>query len=355
MTGGRLTRSTNDYTIAYARARRDLGCRYTIGFYDRHPELDKKHVVRVESRRPGVHLIYAARYTFQSKEERRQLAIEAAYLVPAQFEGGGLRAHVFPQEPRDAKRWNAILAVEFPVDLGGAAVPSKREFGVVLRRGPDVEHAFSRAITLDGAAADGNASPRVTFVEPVVLRPGTYALTAVLVDPGGERPFGRAVDLTVPPIPKREAILAGPTLGRRRGNDVVVYGDGGEKGPEGDRVGGRDSFRPLFIDEVDRGEPLTALTSVCVLDPRKKDGPWSLARRLETADGAPAGALADLAIAPSPNAPVQCERSLDEIPVPRLKPGRYTFRAVVTRVGENLKRVEAAVPFVVEASESPAK
>jgi VWFA-related protein len=44
MTGGRLTRNTNDLTIGYARARRDLGCRYTVGFYDitRRPTSDTR-------------------------------------------------------------------------------------------------------------------------------------------------------------------------------------------------------------------------------------------------------------------------------------------------------------------------
>ena len=32
-TGGRLTRATNDFSLGFARAQRDLGCRYTIGFY----------------------------------------------------------------------------------------------------------------------------------------------------------------------------------------------------------------------------------------------------------------------------------------------------------------------------------
>ncbi len=356
MTGGRLTSDTNDYTIGYARARRDLGCRYTLGFYDHHPEADKRHQVGVDSRRNGVHLNYAARYTFPSEKERRSRAIEAAFLVPQQFDGGGLRAHVFPLQPQDAKRWNSLLVVNFPAVLPRSASESTWEFGVVLRRGPDVAHSFNRSISVKRHVGDtSNDAPRVTFVEPVTLPPGNYALTAVLVSPEGSTPFGRVSDLTVPPLPKREAILTGPILGRRRGDDVVVYGGGDAKGAAGDRLGARDAFRPLLIDEVDRNEPLAALTHICILGPKAKDGPWSIARRLETAAGEPAGSLAGVAFNSSARAPVQCERLLDELPVQQLKPGRYTFRAVLAAAGDKGdQKTEAQAPFaVVTASTVP--
>ena len=355
MTGGRLTANTNDYTVGYARARRDLGCRYTVGFYDHHPEADKRHQIRVESRRPGTHFAYAARYTFPSKKERRKLGIEAAFLVPQQFEGGGLRAHLFPLQPQDAKRWSAILAVDFPVALSGSAGVSTREFGVVLRRGSSVVHSFNRSISLQRPDDDpGEAAPRVTFVEPVTLPPGRYSLTAVLSDKDDERPYGRVTDLTVPPIPKREAIVAGPILGRRRGNDVVVYGGGEARGAVGDRVGARAAFRPLLIDEVDRSEPLAALTQVCIVRPNAHSGPWSIARRLETAAGGSAGSLADVAFSPLAGTPVQCERLLDEIPVTQLKPGRYSFRAMLATVGRKLElTAEAEAPFAVDEGDGP--
>jgi hypothetical protein len=354
LTGGRLTRSTNDYTIGYARARRDLGCRYTLAFYDRHPEADKRHRMEVISHRLGVHLYYAARYTFPSATQRRTRNLEAAYLVPSQFEGGGLRAHLFPVQLKDAKTWSAILAVDFPADLGDGPGPVTREFGVVLRRGPNTALKFNRTITLGRpAGASKGAVPRVTFVEPVDLAPGAYALTAVLTDPSGETPYGTASDLTLPPIPKRDAILAGPILGRRRGDDVVVYGAAAADDPSGDRVGQRDSFRPLLIDDVNRAEPLAALTNACVVKAKPGDGPWSVSRRLLTSSGEDAGSLADFAFGARKrdrNAPVQCERLFDEIPVLNLMPGAYTFRAVLATLGEDLADATVVeVPFAVGA------
>ena len=356
MTGGRLTRNTNDYTIGYARARRDLGCRYTLAFYDHHPELNKQHRVEVNSRRSGVRLLYGARYSFPSKSERRARAIEAAFLIPRQFEGGGFRAHLFPVQPKDSKTWSAILTVDFPVELSAAADAAKREFGVVLQRGSTLVHSFNRTITV-GRSAGGprGAAPRVTFVEPVALPPGKYALTAVLSDPDGDKPYGASTDLALPEIPKREAILVGPILGRRRGDDVVVFGNGASRDAIADRAGDRSAFRPLLIDEVDRSEPLAALTHACVVRGKPKDGPWSVGRHLETTAGEVAGSLADVSFAArdqGKKSQVQCERLFDELPVPRLKPGGYTFRAVLTTVGHDLdKTTDAAAPFAVHAGD----
>ena len=121
--------------------------------------------------------------------------------------------------------------------------------------------------------------------------------------------------MTVPPLPKREVILTGPILGRRRGNDVVVYGSGTEEGAAGDRLGARGAFRPLLIDDVDRTEPLAALTNACILRPKARDGPWSISRRLETDSGERAGSLADVTFAASARTPVQCESLLDKLPI----------------------------------------
>jgi VWFA-related protein len=350
MTGGRFTQNTNDYSVAYGRARRDLGCRYTIGFYDHHPELDKRHEIIINARRKGLKLYYATRYSFSSKKEQKRLAIEAAYLVPQQFEGGGLRAHLFPVQLQDAKQWNVILAVDFPADFPGTVSAATREFGVVLRRGSELAHSFSRTISVERSESDRvGVAPRVTFVEPVTLSPGKYSLNAVLTDPAGDKLYGRVADLTIPKIPKREAILAGPILGRRRGNDVVVYGGGEAGGATGDRVGDRKAFRPLLITDVDRSEPLGALTHACVASPKKKDGPWTVWRRLDTSTGETAGLLDDLLFGIAGKAEAQCQRMFDELPVAKLKPGDYTFRAVLKSVGEEL--TEGSAPFAVKAAE----
>ena len=64
-TGGRLTRSTNDLTLGYARAQRDLACRYTVGFKIPANEAETSHKIGLSVKDfsaklpgpPGVHVM----------------------------------------------------------------------------------------------------------------------------------------------------------------------------------------------------------------------------------------------------------------------------------------------------------
>jgi hypothetical protein len=318
--------------VAYARARRDLGCRYTIGFYDRKPEEDKAHEMRVESARDGVRLHHASRYSFPSRAERRTQAVRAAYLAPGMFEGGGMRAHVFPVEPKDSERWEALIAVDFPVPIGGdGKAATQREFGVVLQRGSDVEHTFHRSITLTpDAKSGGSPERRVTFLEPALIRPGRYVVRAVLADPSSEKPFAAEAEVVVPKIPKKQPFLVGPILGRRSGEDVVVFG--GAK----DRVGTSTDFRPLLVAEAERTTPLAALTQACVVKPPKSDGPWIAERSLLSDGGEPVAEMPGIQLARTGKAPVVCRKVFDELPLETLPLGRYTFKATLAAVDATL-------------------
>ena len=330
MSGGRLTATSNDYTIAYARARRDLGCHYMIGFYDRHPEEDRSHKLRIESAMPGLTIRHAESYSFPSRESRRRMAVQAAYMVPTQFEGGGMRAEVFPIEPRDRRTWDTLVAIDFPLPLPSRPEGAlRREFGAVLTNGPVVSKTFGRTVTLQAAASAKPGTRRLTFLEPASLSPGRYTLTAVLSDPDGESPFTSRVELTVPEIPSRRPFLVGPMIGRRRGSDVVIRGGEGADGAPADRVGGAASFRPLIVTEVDRSRPLFAFTEACVSKKGAKKGRWRVTRGLATAGGDTAGALEDASFAGRDGGEMTCERYLDQVPVSRLRLGAYTFSAAV--------------------------
>jgi hypothetical protein len=341
VTGGRLTRNVSDFTTAYARARRDLGCRYTIGFYDRKPEEDKQHGLRVESARDGVRLRYADRYSFPSQKERRTQSVQAAYLAPQMFQGGGMRAHVFPVEPKDADRWDAIIAVEFPIPKEAARDgQAQREFGVVLQRGSDVAHTFHRSMTLSGAGA--SRERRVTFLEPAVLKPGRYVVRAVLAAPADEKPFAAEAEVVVPEIPKRQPFLVGPVLGRRSGDDLVVYGG------TSDRVGSANAFRPLLFAEVDRSLPLAALTQACIVKGKRDDGPWLAERSLLSDRGEPVASMPGIQLAPEGKSAIVCRKVFDELPLEALPIGRYTFQATLaladaTLLEDGTRRVPIAL------------
>ena len=349
-TGGRLTRNTNDFTRGYARARRDLGCRYMLGFYDRRPEEDKQHRLQVESVRKGVRLRYADRYAFPSRGEVRSQIIQAAYLFPEQFEGGGMRAYVFPVQPKTVDTWEALVAVEFPVPIeGGRGIATKREFGAVLQRGRDVEYSFHRSITLTPDNESDAGVRRVTFLEPAEIRPGRYVVHAVLAEPGSNQPFVADAEVVVPEIPKNEPFLVGPMLGRRGGKDIIVFGG------RADRMGEATDFRPLLVGETGRGVPLGALTQVCGVKLPKSGGPWVVERSLLSDTGGAVATMPGIQLVREAKTPIVCREIFDELPLDTLPLGSYTFQASLARADSTLvedgtKRVPIAL---IEDGEGP--
>jgi hypothetical protein len=198
---------------------------------------------------------------------------------------------------------------------------------------------------------EGTTERRITFLEPATMPPGHYVVTAVLSDPATDKPFSYRTELSVPEIPKRKTFLTGPILGRRSGDDVVVYGRTSESGRAADRVGNPASFRPLLVNEANREQPLAALTHACVLKPRRKDGPWVAARTLLAEDGSIAGTLPDVPITRDEKAAPPCLRIFDELPVGSMRLGRYTFRATLSAVGAGLAPMETSeIPFALVAT-----
>jgi hypothetical protein len=290
-----------------------------------------------------VHLLHADRYSFVSRAERRTQSVRAAYLAPKMFEGGGMRAYVFPVEPKDADHWNALIAVEFPVPVEAVrGSVAKREFGVVLQRGSDVEHTFHRSIALAASAPSAAREHRVTFLEPADLKPGRYVIHAVVAAPSEERPFAEEAEVVVPPIPRKEPFLVGPMLGRRSGDDVVVFGGAS------DRVGTSTAFRPLLVSEVDRTLPLGALTQACVVKPGRSDGPWLAERSLLSDTGEAIAEMPGIQLERAGKSAIVCKKVFDELPIDKLPIGRYTFQATLVRadatlLGDGTKRVPIAL------------
>ncbi|HEX4824245.1 MAG TPA: VWA domain-containing protein [Candidatus Polarisedimenticolaceae bacterium] len=327
VTGGRVTAAVNDFTLGYARARRDLGCRYTIGFYDRHPEENKTHRLRVDSAKFGLKIYNAASYSFPSQKVRRAMAVEAAFVVPSMFSGGGMRATVFPLAPQSKTAWDALVAVDFPVPPEALAENAgAHEFGVVLARGREIAKQFSRTVKLRRKGeGNGQAEHRLTFLEVASLSPGTYGLTAVLSASGNADPFTAHSELTVPEIPARGPFIVGPIIGRPAGSDLVILGGENLLGAPSDLAGGPKSFRPLLVTESDRSEPLFALTRVCAWKKDAKKGPWRVTRRI----GGDEDVTLDDEFSGSPKGVAACARYLDMIPVDRLGIGSHTFTATV--------------------------
>jgi hypothetical protein len=183
-----------------------------------------------------------------------------------------------------------------------------------LRSTNDVAHTFHRTVTLTGSGA--SRERRVTFLEPTVLKPGRYEVHAVLADPASEKPFAAVAEVVVPEIPRWQPFLVGPILGRRSGDDVVVFGGGS------DRVG----------SETRPNTPLAALTQACIVQPLMWEGPWIVERSLISDSSDVATAMPAIQFAPEGKSRIFCEKVFDEMPLEDLPLGRYSFQATLARV-----------------------
>jgi hypothetical protein len=334
-TGGRNTIRTNDVSLAYARARRDLGCRYTLGFYERDPRFDVRRSVHVEARKPGLRVLSPEAYSFPSKEVVREASIKAAYLLPSRYHTGAVRAHAFPVRPVDSRTWEALLVVEFPLTVTPDGRPVAREFGAVVKTGGRVRHRFSRRLEVSAVWPDGGGDRTATFVERVVLPEGTHEVVAVLTGDGAERPEAVEATVELPPVPRREPLLPPPVLGHEVGRDVVIY-SGGEAGADGsdprhDRLADPGDFRPVLLHRLAGDDVTLAMTQACA--PKRTRGlrGAQLVRELLTSDGSVSGTLPDVPFdeAAEASGSFRCVGALDEVPLPSLEPGGYRFRATL--------------------------
>jgi hypothetical protein len=320
--------------LGYARARRDLSCVYTLGFYDTDPEENRRHEIRVRATRPGLRVLHPASYTLRSPEVKLGSALRAAFMAPEAFPGGPLRVHLFPLRPASTTAWDAILSVEFSVELvNGNEAWVERDVGGTLRSGSAVIHSFNRRVSIRSRGAVGTRD--LVFVERVRLEPGEYTLTAVMAEPDSARPRATKVRGVVPEIPRRELFLVGPILGRRAGDDVMVFGQRGagshekreHKGVASTSDPDRDR-KPLLVHRVEGGGPLLALTQACAVKAKRLGG--TVERVLTDAGGTAVGTLPPIELDLEERGNVRCQTILDLLPAAALSPGRYVFTSSVS-------------------------
>jgi len=356
-TGGRMTCNTNDLSMGYARAQRDLTCIYSVGFYDYGKE-DVRHEVAVRVRRSGLRAVHPGRYTLRSEKERKTSLLRAAWIAPQLFQTGIVRAHLFPLQPSSKRMWKALLAISFPVRLAERADEAAvREFGVVLSRrlsrgAEKVEDTFNRRVTLRPRAGEVGSNRTVTFLRQVYVEPGQYRVTGVVSGDDQPRPETVEVDLDVPEIPTDDLFLVGPILGRPAGPDLVVLGARHPSWP--DQIGTKSSFEPLLVQQIDEGEDLVALTNACRVNSkkaRKQPAPRAM-RSLTSAGGESVGALPIESLPLEGKERLVCRALVDLLPAGSLTEGDFVFEAELR--GETEQHGERnGVKFSVGPLENP--
>ncbi len=209
-TGGRATAGTNDLGRGLARAQRDQGCRYTVGFHDDRPEQDHERKVRLFVRRPGHRVAHSTFYVLRSAELEHESRLRAAAMVPSMFPGSGLESRLLLFRPQSESRWNALVEVGVDSELL-AATPTETEWvvqGALRRLNGTVHQKFENRFTSPEQA--GEALKIFSAIQP---RPGRYRLDVVLSNPGMQMPLAFTREVLVPPVSQEELHLVGPFEG----------------------------------------------------------------------------------------------------------------------------------------------
>jgi len=313
-TGGRMTFGTNEIGLAYAKAHRDLGCTYTLGFYDRQPRPDRKRrlTIRVKDR-PGARVVYPEFYVIRSREEKRRSLFRTATITPQMFESDEMSIELFVLGPHSASRWRTLLAVEIRLAPDAHIDEDETWELKALVRKPNgtIVHSFKRKIPMPRTGT-ADASPVVTVFRELRMRPGRYIVSAVLSDPQAADPRSATRPAVLAKIPQGKPFLIGPILGHRAApsNDVDP------------------PFRPLMVPQAERGEPLESLTVVCVVGSKEAVDMREIGRVVTTWDGDGAQRFEPVSIRLDGRGKVRCHELVDRVATEELEPGRYEIRVV---------------------------
>jgi VWFA-related protein len=335
-TGGRFTRNTNDLSLAYVRAQRDLACRYAVGFYDTKPDEDRMHEVNIKVRRPGVRVIHARRYRFGFGDVARASLKETVYTAPAAFGSGTLSGALLAVRPVSSKQWEAAVVLRFPVTIP-AADSNVVTFGAKLddhaRR---AVHSFDSSVKVEGHGQAGEQP--VMVVEPAYVAPGEYELSIVVNDPGVGEPRSLVTSVKLPKIPRKGLVVVDPVLVRQAAEDMVVNWVEGFSIVSGGTF--EESIEPLVPNEPIAATPLTAITSLCWPQSGRGEMNVKVGRSLSRAGSDEEIKLPSKELKFTEEDRGKCRQLVDELGATEMEPGGYEFEVSVggDRMEEAIRR-----------------
>jgi VWFA-related protein len=346
--GGRLTRNTNDLTLAYARAQRDLACRYAVGFYVERKKMRWPQRVRIRVKRPGLEIRSPEEIKVWSEEDRRTSRIRAAFADPNLHEDPLVRAGVLPIRPRSEKRWDTLLVVHFPQSVG--AQSASRDVAAILSRGHlPVEH-FREHVEFETTGEDESGVRPVTVYGEARLKPGPYTLTVVLAEPGADRLQTTQIDVEVPEVPLGRLFLRGPLLARAGAEGVLRHA--GRRGDQEhstlvELAGDVAAVQPLLVNEIATADRTLVLWEACLVAGESPAGEATIERRVLGVDGSTVHRFEPLPLDLRGGKKVLCQSRPDAIEPGTLAPGPYRLEIAVRGTADAVPLALGTLPFLV--------
>ena len=134
------------------------------------------------------------------------------------FENPYIRAHAFPVTPLSKKSWDTLLALHFRMKVDPEG--NDLDVAATLHRGMTPAGKFREAFPIE-ASEDGSPQS-ITIVGGRKLKPGPYKMNVVVTKSGNEVPQTTTIDFTVPNVPDRPVVLAGPLLAKTISSGVLI-------------------------------------------------------------------------------------------------------------------------------------
>ena len=338
-TGGWMAPATDDLSVAYVRAQRDLSCHYVIGFEIDSVEAMQTHDIRIAAMGGGNRVHYPTRARLWSEEQMRLSRLRAAFADPESYENPLVRAHVFPVRPASGKEWYTLLALEFPLpdDVGEEGFELRAD----LRRGnTGKSRTYQKQFPVSAAAPTSDGSRPVTLLADPTMRPGDHTLTLALSEPGRENVVTTQVEIAVPEMPRNGTFIRGPVLARivREGILVREFQTDAGEGQLDKLLTDEESIELLLVQEANSTDTLLSYWTACSAGKQVPSDSAVVERRILSEDGSVVHTLDPLPYRPEGNKKARCDARLDDYPAGTLKPGAYQLEIVVQDGDSELAR-----------------
>jgi VWFA-related protein len=343
--GGRAPFFAGDLSVPYRWAQRDLSCRYTVGAYiDPNDGGPERREIHLGVTKPGAKIRHPEMIRFFTDEELGESRRRAAFVDPGPYENPLVRAFAFPINPATDKKWDTLVAVNFPAPVGAQGV----DVDVAARILEDAEpiDKFDKTFHI-GPAPDSAQSRPVTLLGDSKLKDGQYEINVVLSEKEDGTMASAEAHFTVPQVLDDLLILRGPILARVVPGGMLVWIDT-PKGTEGDtrlnRVLGQDTtFEPLLVHQIDSGDDLLFYWNACVHGQSSVPSDAVVKRTFFDADGEIALELDSIPFAlESRGKQLACQDNLERLSARKLAPGEYELDVVVaSSQGEAIARSTA--------------
>lgn len=346
--GGRLPYFTNDLSVPYRWAQRDLSCRYTLGAYLDAEQGKKKNNIHVTVKKPDTQLRHPEMIKFFTDAELKEMRQKAAFVDPGPYEHPLVRAFAFPAYPSSSTKWDTLLSVTFPMPVADG--PSEVNVQArMFRDGGKVGKTYKNQFQVDPPEGGGDTRP-VTVVGDAQLKDGPHSMTVVLSRPDGEEIVSAEARFNVPQVLTDLLILRGPLLARVVPGGMLVQADPKNQTDDTrvERLLGPDStFEPLLVHEIKASEELLSYWNACVQGTVRLTGDAVINRRFMTEDGELAHELDPIPLdLKSQDKKLSCQDELEKLPANTLAPGEYEYDVTITYTNGDLIS-SSRVPLLV--------